>query len=68
MSIQRNDNRTSDISASQADKWLEDNQHRTSEHMTGKLVSDAVICKLRRSINHACAAPNPDTPLQHWHK
>lgn len=63
LSHANNTNRQSDISASAADEWLKQNPQRTSEHMTGKLAPDAVICKLRRSTDHACARPHPETQM-----
>ena len=61
MLVRNNTKRESDITTDQATEWLKQNPHRTSEHMTGKLAPDAVICKLRRSTNHACAKAHPDT-------
>lgn len=61
MLVRNNTKRESDITTDQATEWLKRNPHRTSEHMTGKLAPDAVICKLRRSTNNACAKPHPDT-------
>lgn len=64
LSHANNINRESDISISAADEWLKRHPHRTSEHMTGKLAPDAVICKLRRSTNHACTTRHPDTLIE----
>ena len=61
MLLKHNAKPESEISAEQATAWLKQNPHRTAEHMTGKLAPDAVICKLRRSTNNACAKPHPDT-------
>lgn len=61
MLVRNNTKRESDITTDEATEWLKRNPHRTSEHMTGKLAPDAVICKLRRSTNNACAKPHPDT-------
>ena len=63
MLLKQNAKPESDITADQASAWLKKNPHRTSEHMTGKLAPDSVICKLRRSTSHACAKPHPDTLL-----
>ena len=64
LSHANNINRKGEISVSTADEWLKRNPHRTSEHMTGKLVPDAVIRKLRRSTNHACTPRHPDTLIE----
>lgn len=61
MLVRNNTKRESDITTDQATEWLKRNPHRTAENMTGKLAPDAVICKLRRSTNNACAKPHPDT-------
>lgn len=61
MLMRSNTKSESDITADAATEWLKRNPHRTSEHMTGKLAPDAVICKIRRSTNNACAKPHPDT-------
>lgn len=68
LSHANNINRKGEISVSAADEWLKRNPHRTSEHMTGKLVPDAVIRKLRRSTNHACTPRNPNTLLENYKK
>lgn len=62
--LQQNIKRESDISADQATEWLKKNPHRTAENMTGKLAPDYVICKLRKSNDHACTTRNPDTLIE----
>lgn len=64
LSHANNRNRKGDISISAAEEWLKHNPQRTAEHMTGKLAPDAVICKLRRSTNHACTPRHPDTLIE----
>lgn len=64
MLIKSNNNRQrSEISADACEAWLKRNPHRKAEAMTGKLVPDSVICKIRRSTDHACAKPHPETQM-----
>ena len=62
--LQQNIRRKNTVSARAAEDWLKQNPHRTAEQMTGKLAPDSVICKLRKSNDHACTTRNPDTLIE----